>query len=138
MDTLTDGEKKVVGNVMHKFCGPILCTLLLLSGCTTYNATTGQATGGFVKGDMYTGLAMGYGSVSVKHMDIVPGQGMHFHSAQYGMVSTNILYEETMDVMSMATGTVYVVREQKPLLQIFGLRFDNPFSNPVMTVEVRQ
>ena len=110
--------------------------LLLLSiGCVSDNATQAQSNGGYANVTPST-LTLGYGSFSFVHTDIVPGQGVHFHSEQYGMTSSNLWYAEDFTLMPLQCGQITVTHEQKPLIQVLGLRINNPFSNPVTTVEM--
>jgi len=109
--------------------------LLLSAGCISDNATHGQANGGYATVTP-SSLVLGYGSFSFMHMNIVLGQGMHYHSDQYGMTSSNLWYSEDMTITPLVNGQITVTHEQKPLLMIPGLRIDNPFSNPVTTVEM--
>ena len=120
----------------------ILSISLTICGCTSLNSTHGQANGGILEVEPTIGrLAIGYGSLSFVHTDIVAGQGMKFKSEQYQLTSSstgggsNLLYTETMEIMPLTSGTVTVTKEQKPLFQVFGIRIDNPFSNPVATLE---
>jgi hypothetical protein len=109
---------------------------LLLCGCISYNATHVQANGGYAHIMPITGnLVLGYGNFSVMHMNTAIGQGMHFKSTQYGLTTTNALYTEEMHIIPMSDGQVVVTKEQKPLISILGIRIDNPFSNPVATLE---
>ena len=109
--------------------------LLLSAGCISDNATHGQSNGGYAAVTP-SSLVLGYGSFSFMHQDIVPGQGMHYHSAQYGMTTSNLWYTEDMTIMPLTSGSATVTHENKPLLQLGGFRIDNPFSSPVTTIEM--
>ena len=115
--------------------------LICLTGCVSTNATHGQANGGFLETEPQLGrIVVGYGSVSFMHADIVPGQGVKFTSSQYelsgGVIgSGNLLYTESMEVTALTSGTVRIIKEQKPLLEVPFFRIDNPFSNPITSIE---
>ena len=117
----------------------LIILLLSICGCTSPNATHGQANGGFLETEPQIGrLVIGYGSLSFIHANIVAGQGVKFKSEQYQLMSgsgSNLLYTETMEVMPLTSGTVTITKEQKPLIEIPFLKIDNPFSNPITTLE---
>ena len=125
---------------MRFFTMFVIMAMLLSSGCVGDNATRGQASGGFFETEPSIGrVAIGYGSVSFNHSDIVPGQEVIFHSSQYQIMynssGSNLLYTESMHVMPYVAGSVVISKEQKPLIQILGFRVDNPFSRSVSTME---
>ena len=120
----------------------LLSLILFICGCTGINATHGQANGGFLETEPQLGrIVIGYGSLSFIHANIVAGQGVKFKSSQYQIATTgtggesNVLYTETMEIMPLTAGTVTVMKEQKPLIEVPFFRIDNPFSNPVTTLE---